>query len=155
MFDTYADALPVWVGLTVVSGVALAAVLAIPGTPLPDAMGAATAVDDVAAAGHASARTLPVEANAVRLCPRTLGLRNAAGAAHAGFTVPVTPADTPGLRRVLAGDPPGDVYPTTGAFVRAARRARRDAAGAGWRPITGPLAVRHVVLGGADVTLVG
>ncbi|WP_435098253.1 DUF7283 family protein [Halarchaeum sp. P4] len=155
MTDTFGDTLPVWVALTAVGAVMLGAVLAIPGTPPPDATAAANAVNVVAAGNHAAARTIPVDATGVRVRPTSLGLRNTAGAAHATLTPSVTPANTPALRRVLRGDPVLDVYPSLGAFHYAVVDARVNAAAADWHPVKESLTVRHVVLGGVDVTLVG
>ncbi|QLC33755.1 hypothetical protein EFA46_005935 [Halarchaeum sp. CBA1220] len=154
MTDTFGDTLPVWIALTAVGAVALGAVLAIPGTPPPDATAVANAVSVVAAGEHAAARTIPVDASAVRVRPTALGLRNDAGAAHAPLPE-VTPASTPALRRVLHGDPPLAVYPSPAAFRAAVADAGANATAAGWRPADGPLTVRHVVNGGVDVTLLG
>ena len=155
VLDTYADTLPVWTALTLVAGVALVAVLAVPTAPPPDATRAANAAAAVAASDHAAARTIPIQATAVRLRPGRLALRNAAGTAHAVLRPRITPAVTPRLRRVLEGAPPGGIYPSVRSFRAAARRVRERSTDASWRPAPRALSVRHVVLGGADVTLVG
>ncbi|WP_211311821.1 DUF7283 family protein [Halarchaeum salinum] len=155
MFDTQGDALPTWVALTLVAGTALAAVTAIPDSPTPDATAVANAVDAVTAGEYAAAHTVPTDATTVRVRPTRVALRNDAGATHATFARPITPADTPRLRRVLRGDAPLDVYPSIAAFRADVQRARAADTSADWRPSLDSLRVRRVVLGGVDVTLLG
>ncbi|GGM68357.1 hypothetical protein J2752_002085 [Halarchaeum rubridurum] len=155
MFDTQGDALPTWVALTLVAGTALAAVAAVPSTPTPDATAVANAADAVTAGDHAAARTVPTTATTVRVRSASVALRNDAGTTHATFARPITPADTPALRRVLRGASPSVVYPTLGDFRADVRRARASGTEAGWRPCADSLTARRVRLGGGDVTLLG
>lgn len=154
MFDTPIDAWYVWLGLSAASLVVLGVVTALPTAPVPNANGAAETVDRVAAGDYDTSASRDLAAQAVRVGPQRLGLRNGAGAAHATFAyrvVPVRP-DT-ALARVLRGAPPADVFGSVAAFERAVTSARERESR--WRPAGEFLLVRHVVWNGRDVTLVG
>ncbi|GGL72563.1 DUF7283 family protein [Halocalculus aciditolerans] len=151
-----ADTLPVWVALTAVTAVLLAAALAVPTAPPPDAAALARAVDAVAASDHPTRRTLPVRADAVRLHPARLSLRSDGGTATATLRYgPVVPASGR-LAAVLAGRDVRDVFETPAAFRDAVERAlaRARTRAGGWLT-TDRLRVRHVTWGDVDATLVG
>lgn len=156
MFGVHADGWYAWLGVAAVGVAVLAVVLGLPTAPPPDAAGAADAVDRTAAAEYGASAAVPLDAaRRVVIDPRGIGLRNDAGTTRATFAYgPVTPVGGGGpLRRVLEGAPPGTVFGSAAALRRAAAAARdRDG---GWRPVDGPLLVRHVALEGRDVTLVG
>jgi len=155
MIGVPVDAWYVWIGLSI-AGLALVGVgAALPTAPPPNAGDAADTVDRTAATAHPSTAEHPLDATAMRIGPRRLGLRNDAGTTHASFAFgPVTPAlDARPLRAVLRGAPPaahfGSGTELCDASVAARERAPR------WRPVDRPLIVRHVVWEGCDVTLVG
>jgi hypothetical protein len=158
MFDFPADALPVWIGLGVVSAAVLGVALALPAAPPPAADRVAGAVDAVAASPHAASADVPLDRTHVSLTAHRIALRRGGAGGAAGATVPfaygpVTPvaAGSP-LHRILAGASPEAVFESPSALVAAADAARES-------PVTieraTRLLVRHVVWGGIDVTLVG
>lgn len=155
MFDVPSDAPFVWLALAVVSAAVLAAVLAMPTAPPPNAARLASGVDEVSATDHAAAAAVPIEADAVRIAPRRVGLRGPGGTAHAplrfGAVVPVDPDGR--LAAVLHGRPPGAVYRNSAEFYRALERARaRDPE---WRPVGDVVRVRRVRFGEVEGVLVG
>ncbi|MFB6080167.1 MAG: hypothetical protein ABEJ81_04130 [Haloferacaceae archaeon] len=155
MFDVPVDGWYAWLGVAAASVAVLVVVLGLPTAPPPDAAGAANVVDRIAVTEYGASAEHPLDAaSEVRLTPRGIALRNDAGETDATFVYgPVTPVPVGGpLRRVLDGTPPGTVFDTLVAFRRAAATARDRQAD--WRPVDGRLIVRHVVLGGTDVTLV-
>lgn len=155
MFDVPADAWYVWLGVAAASVAVAGVAVDLPARPPPDAAAAAAAVDAVAAGGHAATTTHPLRATAVRVGPRRIALRNAAGTASAAFAFgPVTPAAPDDrLRRVLRGAPPSRVFASPAALRRAAAAAR--AGDPRFRPTDGRLRVRRVRWGEVDVTLAG
>jgi hypothetical protein len=149
------DAWYTWLGLSL-AGIALVGVAAtLPTTPPPAAADAAETVDRTAATEHPATAEHPLDARSIRVGARQLGLRNDAGTTHATFAFgPVTPAaGSDGLRAVLRGAPPSTRFRSGTALCNAATAARRQTPQ--WRPVDGPLLVRHVVWEGCDVTLVG
>jgi hypothetical protein len=154
MFDTPIDAWYVWLGLSVASLAVFGVVTAFPTAPVPDAAAVAGTIDRIATADYDATASRDLDATAVRLGPRRIGLRNDAGAAHATLAYPVVPVrDDARLARVLRGTPPKAAFPSTAAFERAVANARtRDPR---WRPADGRLTVRRLVEDGVDVTLVG
>lgn len=154
MLETPIDVPYVWLGVATVS-VLLAGVAAdLPvGTP-PDAVGPANTVDRVAASSHPAVARHPIDAQAVRIGPRRLGVRGEGGTAHSTFAFgPVTPAPEGPLQAILRGTPPGELFETPEAFRRAAARARNRTPT--WRTVEDGIVVRSVSWGGIDVTLVG
>lgn len=155
MFDAPVDAWYVWIGLAVVSAVAVGVVTSMPAVPPPDATSAAETVDGVVASDHATVdeRKLP-NTDAVRIGTDSLSLRGSGGTAHARFGYgPVTPAaSNESLEAVLHGTPPERVFDSPAGFERtaAAERARRPQ----WTE-TDRLVVRHVRWEGTDVVLAG
>ncbi|MFB6160814.1 MAG: hypothetical protein ABEJ61_06515 [Haloferacaceae archaeon] len=155
MFDAPVDGWYAWLGVAAASAALFGVAAGLPTAPPPDAAGVADTVDRTATAEFDATAEHPLDAAAVELTPRSVGLRNDAGTTHARFVYgPVTPVveGTP-LWRVLAGVPPDRAFESDRAFRRAVERARRRAAR--WRPVDGPLLVRHLALEGQDVTLVG
>ena len=153
VFDAPLDAWYVWIGLAVASSTAFGVAGALPAGPPPDAAGAATTVDGVAASPHAAVGSHPLpNADAVRVGGDTLSVRGPGGTAHADLGYgPVTPA-TGALEGVLRGEPPEGAFDSPAEFRRAAAAAR--AADPAWRS-TDRLFVRRVSWEGVDVVLVG
>jgi hypothetical protein len=155
MFDVPVDAWYVWVGL-VVAGVALLGVVtSLPTAPPPDATSVAETVDRTAGTRYEATAEHPIDADAIRLTPHGVGLRNGAGTAHATFAFgDVTPVVRgTRLHAVLFGAPVASRFtsPTELAAASTAARERN----ATWRPTDGPVVVRHLTWEGTDVTLVG
>jgi hypothetical protein len=155
MFDTPIDAWYAWLGLSVASLAVFGVVTAFPTAPAPDAAAVAGTIDRIATADYDATASRDLDATAIRLGPRRIGLRNDAGAAHATLAYPVVPVrDDARLARVLRGTPPGTAFPSTAAFERAVTTARERGREPRWRPAGGRLTVRRLG-GGVDVTLVG
>lgn len=154
MFDAPVETWYLWVGLALVSVAALSIAASLPRAPPPNALSVAETVDAVAASSHAATATHPLDADAVRLGPYRVWLRNGGATSHATFALgPVTPVrkGTP-LWDVLCGTPPGEAFDSPMAFRRATAKARdRDPE---WRSLA-ELRVRSVSWEGVDVTLVG
>ena len=155
VFDVPLDAWYVWLGLAVASAAAFGVASSMPAAPPPDAAGAATTVDGVAASPHAAVGKHPLpNAEAVRVGRDTLSLRGPGGTASADLGYgPVTPTGTDeALAAVLRGDPPEIVFDSPADFGHAVEAARDvDPA---WRR-TDELVVRRVSWEGIDVVLVG
>lgn len=155
MFDVPLDAWYVWLGLAVASGSAFGVAASLPAAPPPDATGAATTVDGVAASPHAAVGKHPLSnADAVRIGHDTLSLRGPGGTGHAELGYgPVTPAiRDESLADVLEGTPSERVFGSADDFQRAVEAAR--AADPEWHR-TDELVVRRVSREGFDVVLVG
>jgi hypothetical protein len=155
VFDTPVDSWYAWLGVAAASTALVGAAVGLPTAPPPDAAGVADTVDRAAASERGARAEHPLDAAEVRVTPERVGLRSDGGTVHARFVYgPVTPVGTDGrLRRVLAGARPESVFGSAREFRRVAARARR--ADGRWRPVDGPLVVRHVVWEGESVTLVG
>lgn len=155
MFGVPIDAWYTWLGLSIVSVAMVGVAAALPTAPPPAAADAAETVDRTAATAHPATAEHPLDARAVRVEPRGIGLRNDAGTTHATFAFgPVTPASgDESLTAVLRGAPPGTRFDSGEGLCAAARTAREGRSR--WRPAEDPLIVRHVVWEGCDVTLVG
>jgi hypothetical protein len=154
MFDAPLDAWYVWIGLAVASGAAFGVAGAMPAGSSPDAAGAATTVDGVAASPHAAVGSHPLpNADAVRVGRDALSFRGPGGTAHADLGYgPVTPVTGGDLEVVLRGEPPDRAFDSPAAFRRAVDAAR--AADPEWRS-TDRLFVCRVSWEGVDVVLVG
>ncbi|WP_136588460.1 DUF7283 family protein [Salinigranum halophilum] len=156
MFDTPIDAWYAWLGLAAATLVVFGVVSSLPTTPAPDAPAVAETVDAVATSEYETTATRALDARAVRIGPRRIGLRTDAGTAHAtlGYrVVPVEPGTT--LARVLRGQPPAAVFTSRATFERAVDTARDRARDPAWRPAGRHLVVRRLSWDGVDVTLVG
>jgi hypothetical protein len=154
VFDPPLDAWFVWLGCSTVAAAALAAALALPTAPPPAADAAADTVDGVAATSMPARAHHPLAADAVRVTPSTLALRDDGRVARAPFDFgPVTPVPEDGpLATVLAGAPPESAFGDPGALLAAAAEARDRPAD--WES-AGKLRVRTVTWGETRVTLVG
>jgi hypothetical protein len=155
MFGVPIDAWYTWLGLSIASVALVGVAAALPTAPPPAATDAAETVDRTAATTHPATAEHPLNARAIRVEPRGIGLRNDAGTAHATFAFgPVTPASgSDPLTAILHGAPPGTRFASGEALCAAGRRARDRPPR--WRSAEGQLIVRHVVWEGCDVTLVG
>jgi hypothetical protein len=155
MFDVPVDAWYTWLGLAAASIAVFGVAAALPMAPPPDAASVAGTVDRVATAEYAATAEHPLDADAVRLGRRQIGLRNDAGTTHATFAFgPVTPVQRgTDLADVLYGASPQYVYESDVAFRRALAAARNRTPR--WTDTDGSLVVRHLHVGGDDVTLVG
>ena len=155
MFDVPIDGWYVWLGLAAASGAAFGIASTVPTAPPPDAGGAATTVDGVAASPHAAVGKHPLpNADAVRVGRDTLSLRGPGGTEHATLGYgPVTPATAnESLATVLGGHPPERVFESPAEFRRTVDSARRN--DPAWHQTDG-LAVRRITWEGIDVVLVG
>jgi len=166
--ETPADAWYVWVGVAIVSVGVAGVALGLPSQPPPDANVAANAVDRVAASQYGASASFDHEADAIRIGPKQIGMRNDGGTAHAsiavGSMIPVF--ETEGeLHRAATALVDGEPGPRVVADARfESERALRDAfeqtqlrldrQGANWRAAAGNLRVRAVRLGGETVVLV-
>ncbi|WP_049935821.1 DUF7283 family protein [Haloplanus natans] len=155
MLGVPVDAWYVWLGLSLASVALVGVGATLPTAPPPAAGDAADTVDRTAATAHPTTAEHPLDARSIRIGPRRIGLRNDAGTTHAAFAFgPVTPAvASRALRAVLRGAPPESRFASGEALCDAGHAARQGAPE--WRPVDGPLIVRHVVWEGCDVTLVG
>lgn len=149
------DAWYVWLGLSFAGIVLIGIGATLPTAPPPAAADAADTIDRTAATAHPATAEHPLDATAVRIGPRRLGLRNDAGTTHATIAFgPVTPATASrALRAILHGAPPDSRFDSGTALCAAGSDARNQAPR--WRPADDPLIVRHIVWEGCDVTLVG
>lgn len=155
MFDAPADVPPLLVALSLVSATVAGVAVAAAPDPGPRADPLAAAVDTVAAADAASAETVPVDADAVRITEHALHVRRGAETATARFAYgPVVPVrEDTRLWRVLHGTPPDDVFDRPLGLRNAATAA--SVLPANWRTDPPELAVRRVTWRDVDVTLVG
>ena len=155
MFDVPVDAWYTWLGLAIASVAVFGVATTLPMAPPPDASGVAGTVDRVARAEYVATAEHPLDADAVRLGRRQIGLRNDAGTTHATFAFgPITPVQRgTDLSDVLYGASPKHVYSSERTFYRALLVARNQSPK--WVEADGPLVVRHLRVGGEDVTLVG
>ncbi|WP_137283347.1 DUF7283 family protein [Halorussus salinisoli] len=154
MFDAPVETWYLWVGLAVASTAAVGLAATLPRSPPPDAASAAETVDSVAASAHPTTGVHPLSADAVRVGPYRIWLRDGGVTGHATFAYgPVTPVrrDT-ALWDVLRGAPPESVFGTPTDFRQVAADAR-DRTPA-WRSHD-ELTARRVTWEGVDVTLVG
>lgn len=160
MFETHLDATYAWLGLALVSVVAVGVVASLPTAPPPDADGVAHTIGSVAEDEYVATAEHGLAADRMRLTPGTIELSSDGGSARSSIRgMPVTPVPPEGsggdtrLRRVLNGVPAGTVFEDPEAFAGAADRARAE--DHGWRTAPERLTVRQVRYGGYRVTLVG
>jgi hypothetical protein len=166
--ETPADAWYVWVGVAIVSVGVAGVALGLPSKPPPDATEAANAVDRVAASQYGASASFDHDAEAIRIGPKQIAMRNDGGTAHASIAVgSMTPVfETDGeLHRAataLVGSEPVPRVIAESSFEseRALREAleqtqmRLDREGANWRAAEGDLRVRAVRLDGETIVLV-
>lgn len=140
-------------GLVVAAVAFLAVAGTLPARPAPDAAGVADTVDRVAAGPAPASASHDHAADAVRLRPHGIAMRNDAGTARATFAFgPVVPVADGPLRRVLDGNTLQHVFTDRAAFREAVDAAR--ARGSGWIA-SEEITVRGVSWDGYRVTLVG
>jgi len=153
MFETPADALYVWVGLSLVSLAAVGVAVQLPTAAPPDAVGLAETVDAVAESDYPATAEYPSRADRVRIGTDRVWLRNDGGRTAATLVADAVPARTDRLRRVLHGADPEQEYESRAAFETALREARE--ADAEWRRTDGTVVVRRLYWGDRGVILVG
>ena len=151
-----ADAWYVWIGVSIVSIGLAGVVVALPAEPPPDAERAAGALDRVAAAGYDATVTLEHDADAVRIGPERIAMRNNGGVSRARLSFgPVVPVDalemTAAERTVIDGVIAGE-RPLPAGFER--RLAGVDNETGRWSPARGALRARAVEVAGRRVVLV-
>lgn len=154
MFDAPVETWYLWVGLALAGTAFLGVAATLPRTPPPDAASVAATVDSVAASTHATTGVHPLSADAIRIGPHRLWLRDDGATGHATFAYgPVTPVRSgTALWEVLRGTPPETAFRTSGDFQQAVADARdRDPT---WRA-QDELTIRYISREGVDVTLVG
>ncbi|MEF8820862.1 MAG: hypothetical protein V5A52_01170 [Halovenus sp.] len=166
--ETPADAWYVWVGVAIVSVGVAGVALGVPSQPPPDATEAANAIDRVAVSQYGASASFDHDADAVRIGPKQIALRNDGGTTHASIAVgSMTPVfeTKGGLHRaataLVDGEPaPRVVAESSFDSERALREALEDARlridreGTNWRAAEGKLRVRAVRLGDETVVLV-
>jgi len=166
--ETPADAWYVWIGVATVSIGVAGVALGLPAEPPPDANEAANTIDRVAASQYGASASFDHDAEAIRIGPKQIAMRNDGGTAHASIAVgSMTPVfETEGeLHRtataLVDGEPvPQVVSDSSFESERALREAleavrlRIDREGAHWQTAEGNLRVRAVRLGGETVVLV-
>jgi hypothetical protein len=154
MFDAPLDAWYVWLGLSAASVAVFGVVVSLPVAPVPDAPAAADTIDRVSVTEYDTTASRTLDADAVSIEPRRIGLRNDAGTTHATLAYPVAPvASGSRLAPLLRGAPPAAVFDSPTAFDRAVTEAvGREPT---WTPANARLVVRHLSWGSVDVTLVG
>jgi hypothetical protein len=155
MFQIPADAVPVWLGVSLVSLTVFGVVVDAPTTTPPEAAALAQTVDSVAASPYSATAKHPLDARSIRLGPSRVALRNDGGTTHATFAYgPVTPAARDDrLVDVLDGKPPKRVFSNVTAFERAIKRAQNTPRI--WRNAPETLVVRRVTWRDVNATLVG
>lgn len=153
MFETPVDALYVWVGLALVGLVALGVALALPAAAPPDAVGLADTVDAAAGSEYPATARFRTTAEAARIGPDRVGLRNEGGRTAATLVADAVPARDGRLARVLHGADPRRVFDSRATFEAAIADAR--GAEPRWHETDGTFVVRRLSWGGLDVTLVG
>jgi hypothetical protein len=154
------DAWYVWVGVALVSIGLAAFAVSLPSQPPPDAEGAAGAIDRVGASEYEAATTLDHDAEEVRVGPERIGMRNDGGTARATVSFgPVLPVQALDLnsseRRALDGFLAGEQPLQAGLEATLADAVGQLETETGeWRPATGPLRARSVVIEAQRVVLV-
>jgi hypothetical protein len=152
--DAPVDTWHAWLGLAVASLALVGTAASLPTAPPPDAAGVADTVDRTAVATGVATARHPLSADAIRLGPDAVALRNDAGTARARLAWSATPvvAGDP-LAAVLHGAPPERAFADRASFHAAVEAAREREPT--WRPAPETLVVRRVTWGEVGVTLVG
>ena len=147
------DSPALYAGLVVAAAALLAVAGSLPTRPAPDAAGVADTVDRIAVADGPATASHDHAAEAVRLRPSGIAMRNDGGVARATFAFgPVVPVGNGSLAAVLAGTAPESVFDDRAAFRAAVDAARERAAR--WVP-SDRITVTGVSWDGDRVTLVG
>jgi hypothetical protein len=155
MFDAPTDTWYLWLGVAATSVVALGVAVSLPTATGADAQRVAAAIDAVAGSPHEATGEYNLDAEAIRLGPHRLGLREAGVDTEATLrNGPIAPVSGAGdLRAVLRGGRPASRFDTASALERAAATARDRRRR--WRSVDGPVRIRRINWGDVDVTLVG
>jgi hypothetical protein len=159
-FEAPMDGWYTWVAVALVS-VGLAGVaVSLPDEPPPDADRAAGVLDRVGASEYEAATTLDHDAEAVRLGPERIAMRNSGGVDRARvsfgpvvpvYTLALTPAQRTSLNGVLAGERTLSV--DLEEALEDGLSALETTTGE-WRPATGTLRARAVEIGNRRMVLV-
>lgn len=161
------DAWYVWLGVSLVSIGLASFAISIPSTPPPDAEGAASVIDRVAASDAEASATHEHDATAVRLGPERLEMRNDGGIARSRISfgtvftlesVANSTAERRAFEGFLAGTQPlndtmADALITALAAVPNERTTGHSTPDA-WRPADGTLRARAVTVADSRVVLV-
>ncbi|WP_049980992.1 DUF7283 family protein [Halolamina rubra] len=140
-------------GLVVAAVAFLAVAGTLPARPAPDAAGVADTVDAVAAGPAPASASHGHGADAVRLRPHGIAMRNDGGTARATFAFgPVVPVADGKLRTVLGEGEPSAVFATRAAFREAVEAAKQRRSS--W-VASDEITVTGVSWDGYRVTLVG
>lgn len=154
MLDVPSDAPSVWIALLVASAAIVGVVLSFPAAPPPDADRVAGAIDAVSATPHAATSTVPLDAERVRLGPRTVSMSGPGGNDTASLRFGrVVPVRGGRLAMVLHGRSPRRVFSSALAYRRALQRARERPGR--WRRAPAGITVRRVRYGEVTSVLVG
>lgn len=161
--EAAADGWTVFFAVSIVSIAMTGAAVSLPTAPPPDANAAANVIDRAAGTAYGSSLTYEHDADQVWVGPKRFGLKNedggkSYGSISFGTMAPIIVGDEyyEGLEAVLYGTAWQEVFDSKLAFLEQADAAREEAhrhAGE-WRPATGTLRVRTVVLGDDRVTIV-
>lgn len=154
MFELPADSPALLAGLAITAAAFFAVASSLPARPAPDAAGVAGTVDELAAGDSPASASHSHEADAVRIDPHGLAMRNDAGTARATFAFgPITPVGADGpLRAVLRGTHPAELFESPTEFRQAVVAARNEKPQ--WETSTS-VEIRGVSWDGYRVTLVG
>ena len=153
MIGPPADSPALYAGLTLAAAAFLAVVGSLPVQPAPDAAGVAETVDGVAVTDAPATASHGHSADAVRLRPQGVAMRNDGGTARATFAFgPVVPVVDGPLRAVLDGEAPQSAFVDRESFREAITEATEREPQ--W-VASDQISVRGVSWGGDRVTLVG
>lgn len=154
MFDPALDGVAGWLGLATVSLAVAGVAVALPSTAPPDAGALAATIDEVTTSPHTVATSVKPDADAIRIRPAQVSLREAGVTAHGELVAGgAVWARADRLQSVLAGRSPRAVFGDRTDFQRAVAAAR--AASGAWRSAPETVRVRRVTWREVDVTLVG
>lgn len=154
MFELPADSPALLAGLALTAAAFLTLASSLPARPAPDAAGVAGTVDELAAGDSPASASHRHDADAVRLRPLGLAMRNDAGTVRATFAFgPITPVGADGpLRAVLHGTHPAELFENPTEFRQTVVAARSEEPE--WERST-TVEIRGVSWDGYRVTLVG
>ena len=159
-FEAPMDGWYTWVAVALVS-IGLAGVaVSLPDRPPPDADRAVGVLDRVGASEYGAAASLDHDAEAVRIGPEQIAMRNSAGADRArvsfGPVVPVSTLElTPDQRTILDGVLAGErTLPTELKGTLENELSVPETTTGEWRPAAGTLRARAVDIGDQRIVLV-
>jgi hypothetical protein len=157
--DAPADAWIAFSGVSLVTFAMTGIVMSIPTVPPPDAKAASNAINDVAGSPYGEVVEYEHSAEEVQLSAKQFGLRNSGGTVYGsisfGTMTPVGASDGQRLTAVLSGKPWEEVFDSEEEFLTIVRSARQTATyQEKWRPASGTLRARKILVGATHVTLV-